>query len=374
MAESFKRIIRIPTRREMEHAPITGKRVLARFDFNLPVDDGKIEDEKRIDLALPTIDYILSKKPLELNILTHFGRPKSKDDSEFSTLAIAKILAKKLSKKAPIRRENEGEKSPTLSTFYNIGGDINVFENLRFDKREEENSTSFAEEISRYGDIFIQDAFANIHRNHTSMVALPKKMPTYVGLLVNKEVNTLFKILNVPDRPFVAIIGGAKIEDKLPIIQALSKIVDSMIIGGRTANEWMVAERSRSDNIYLPTDGVCKNGSIVPINKETLKTGIFDIGPETIMLYKSILASAKTVFWNGNLGMTEEKKFDYGSNEIARFVSRLKAETIVSGGNTVQVIDDLGLADSFSFISSGGGATSDFVCSKKLPALELLLE
>lgn len=373
MADSFKRIIRIPSRKELEHAPIEGRRVLARFDFNLPVKDGKVEDDKRIELALPTIRYILAKKPQELNIITHFGRPKSAKDLDFSTQIIAKILARKLAKRSPAKRELKDQNSPALAVCYSFGN-INVFENLRFDKREEENDRGFAKELSTLGDIFVQDAFANIHRNHASMVAVQKILPTYAGLLVKREVNTLFKIINAPERPFVAIIGGAKIEDKLPVIQALSAIADSVIVGGRTANEWIMERKPRTGNIYLPTDGIGKNGSIAPINEQTLKSGIFDIGPETIMLYKSILASAKTVFWNGNLGLTEEKKFAHGTNEIARFISRLKAETIVSGGNTVQVVDDLGLTDSFSFISSGGGATSDFVCSKKLPALDLLLE
>lgn len=373
MDNSFKRIIRIPSRKEIEHAPITAKRVLARFDFNLPIDDGKVEDEKRIDLALPTIRYILAQKPLELNIITHFGRPKNSQDKEFSTQVIAKILAKKLGKNTTKMRTIDDQKSPALQTCYSFGL-VNVFENLRFDKREEKNDAVFAGELATLGDVFIQDAFANAHRNHTSMVAISKKLPTYAGMLMKEEVNTLFKIINSPERPFVAVIGGAKIEDKLPIIQALSKIADSVIVGGRTANEWIMDQHPRTGNIYLPSDGINKNGSICSINEQTLKSGIFDIGPETIMLYKSILASAKTVFWNGNLGLTEEKKFAHGTNEIARFISKLRAETIVSGGNTVQVVDDLGLADNFTFLSSGGGATSDFICGKKLPAVEFLLK
>lgn len=373
MAESFKRIIRIPSRRELEHAPITDKRVLARFDFNLPVDNGQIEDTKRIDLALPTIRYILEKKPAELNIITHFGRPSGPGDKEFSTHAIAKVLAKKLGKSSPKSKPLDGSKSPALNTCYSFGP-VNVYENLRYDKREEENSAAFANELAELGDIFVQDAFANAHRKHTSMVAISKKLPTYAGLLMKREVNTLFKIINAPDHPFVAVIGGAKIEDKLPIIQALSKIADSVIVGGRTANEWILDQHPRTGNIYLPSDGLGKNGSICRIDAQTLESGIFDIGPQTIMLYKSILASAKTVFWNGNLGLTEERKFAHGTNEIARFIAKLKAETIVSGGNTVQVVDDLGLADNFTFLSSGGGATSDFICGKKLPAIEMLLE
>lgn len=374
MENSFKRIIRIPSRRELQHANIEGRRVLARFDFNLPCDDGKIEDTSRIDLAMPTIQFILSKKPLELNIITHFGRPKNKQDKDFSTGAIAEIIAKKLALKNPVVKKDDVAKSPVLSRYFQIGERIRLYENLRFDPREDDNSASFAQELSTLGDVFVQDAFANIHRNHTSMVALQKKLPTYAGLLVNKEVNTLFRILNNPQRPFIVVIGGAKVEDKLPVIEALSKIADYVILGGMTANEWILSDRPRKENIYFPTDGIAKSGKIVQINKETLKDGVFDIGPQTIMLYKSILSPAKTVFWNGNLGMTEEKKFAHGTNEIARYIAKLKANTIASGGNTIQVVDELGLVGNFSFISSGGGATSDFVCSKKMPALELLLD
>jgi phosphoglycerate kinase len=190
---------------------------------------------------------------------------------------------------------------------------------------------------------------------------------------VEKEINALFKILHNPEHPFVAIIGGAKIEDKLEVITSLSKRADAVLIGGMTANEWILDNHPKSDNIYLPTDGVNKAGAIVLPGKDTVKAGIFDIGPETIMLYKSILSSAKTVFWNGNLGMTEERKFVHGTYEIARFISRMKAEKVASGGNTAEVIHEIELEDQFDFISTGGGATSDLIAGKKMPVIDKLL-
>jgi phosphoglycerate kinase len=206
------------------------------------------------------------------------------------------------------------------------------------------------------------------------MVAVAKILPTYAGLLVEKEVNSLFRLLYQPKEPFVAIIGGAKVKDKLPVIEALSKKVQAVIVGGKTANEWILEGHKRTGNIYLPTDGINKQGSIVPINEQTLKAGIFDIGPQTIMLYKSIISSAKTVFWNGNLGMTENKRFIHGTYEIARFIAKLRLEKVASGGNTAEVIDELKLQDQFNFISTGGGATDDFIIGKKMPALEILLK
>jgi phosphoglycerate kinase len=250
---------------------------------------------------------------------------------------------------------------------------VRLYENLRFDKGEEKNSIDFAKKLATLGDIMVLDAFANIHREHASMMKIQELLPTYAGLLVEKEVNSLFKLLNVPEKPFVAIIAGAKVEDKLGVIETLSKLCDAVLLGGKTANEYMLAGHPKTGNIYFPSDGLSKLGSIVPINEQTLKSGVFDIGPQTVMLYKSILSSAKTIFWNGNLGMTENRRFTYGTFELARYIAKLKAEKVASGGNTVEVIDELGLSDSFTFISTGGGATSEFITGKKLPVLEKLL-
>jgi phosphoglycerate kinase len=191
---------------------------------------------------------------------------------------------------------------------------------------------------------------------------------------MEREINILQRILHAPERPFVAIIGGAKVEDKLPIIKALAKRADAIIVGGKTANEWIENGLPSGKNIFLPTDGINKMGSIAPMSEESIKKGIFDIGPQTIMLYKSILASAKTIFWNGNLGMTENKKFVHGTYEIARYIQKLKCDKVASGGNTSEVIDEMGIEDGFDFISTGGGATSDLIAGKDLPVLNKLLK
>jgi len=373
VAEPSKRIVRIPSHRQLGRADLRGKRVLVRVDFNVPIIDGKVVDSRRIEAVMPTIKKIIEKDAKEINIIGHLGRPDGKADRGFSTIQIAKVICSKIPYKCKLTEGKSDSKSPALSQFYKIGDKIRVYENLRFDPREEKNSKDFAKELAELGDVFVQDAFANIHREHASMMAIQDLLPTYAGLLVEKETNILFKLLSHPEEPFVAIIGGAKVEDKLSIIEALSSVTKAVLIGGKTANEWLAQDHPKKDNIYLPVDGLNKMGSIVPIDKTTLKAGIYDIGPQTVMLYKCILSSAKTIFWNGNLGMTENKRYVYGTYEIARFVARLKAEKVASGGNTAEVIDNLNLAGQFDFISTGGGATSNFIAGKKLPVLEKLL-
>lgn len=373
MEEPSRRIVRIPSHRQLNRANLRGKKVLIRVDFNVPIVDGKVTNIRRIDALMPTIKKAIEKDAREINIIGHLGRPNGSNNNEFSTKAIAKIICSKIPYKCKLTDGKSESKSPALNKYYQIGN-IRIYENLRFDPREEKNSLEFAKELAELGDVFVQDAFANIHREHASMLAIQDLLPTYAGLLVEKETNILFKLLNHAEEPFVAIIGGAKIEDKLPIIQALAEKTQAVLIGGKTANEWITQGHPRSENIYVPVDGLNKMGSIVHIDEATLKAGVFDIGPQTVMLYKSILASAKTIFWNGNLGMTENKRFIYGTHEIARYVARLKAEKILSGGNTIDAIDGLGLADQFDFISTGGGATSNFIAGKKLPVLERLLK
>jgi len=339
----------------------------------VPIKDGRISDLQRIVAGVPTIKKIFEKDAKQVNIICHLGQPKSYDKN-FSTAVIAGALANLLHLRAAPVKVNTEFKSPALSVCYQLGEKVRLFENLRFDPREKLNSAEFAGELSRLGEVFVLDAFASFHRLHTSVVALQKKLPTYAGLLVEREVNALFKLVGRAEPPFVAIIGGAKIEDKLPVVEALAKICKAVLVGGQTANAWLASKRPKADNIYLPTDGVNKRGQIVALDEKSLREGIYDVGPQTVLLFKSILASAKTVFWNGNLGQSELPRFSYGTREIARYVARLKAEKVVSGGNTIAVIDELALGDGFNFVSTGGGATSDFIIGKKMPALELLLK
>lgn len=371
MVSNSRRIIRIPSHRQLKRADFRRKRVLVRLDLNVPIKDGKILDTKRIEASVPTIKKIMERGGKEINIICHLGRP-TKIDKNFSVEIIAREIAKHLRTKQ-IKKINTGLQSPVLKIAYDVYKGIKLFENLRFDKREEQNSTAFAKELATLGDIFVLDAFANIHRQHTSMDKLQSELTTFAGILMEKEINGLFKILYAPKRPFVAVIGGAKYEDKIPVINSLSQRCEAVLVGGKTANKMILEGATKPPNIFLPSDGVNKSGALVEMNKERIKAGVFDIGPKTIMHYKSILSSAKTVFFNGNLGMTENKKFVHGTNELVRYITKLKIDAVASGGNTADIIYDLGLEDGFDFISTGGGATSDLIAGKKLPVLEKLL-
>jgi len=368
-----KRILRIPSYRQLKRVDFRDKRVLVRLDLNVPVKDRKILDTKRIDAVMPTIKKIIERGAKQINIICHLGRPVG-IDSNFSTLVLAKEIQKRLRTKSEVAKISNDYKSPSLKTSYKVYKNIELFENLRFDKREEENSKQFAEELAKLGDVFVLDAFANIHRQHTSMDKLQDQLETFAGLLMEREINNLFKIMYAPEKPFVAVIGGSKYKDKISIIKSLSKICEAVLVGGMTANE-MISEKEREmPNVFLPSDGINKIGALVEVSQEGVKKGIFDIGPKTIMHFKSILSSAKTIFFNGNLGMTEDKKFVHGTNEILRFITKMKVEAIASGGNTADIIYDLGLEGGFSFISTGGGATSDLISGKKLPSLNKLLK
>lgn len=373
MVSNSKRIVRIPSHRRLNRADFRGKRVLIRLDLNVPIADGKILDTKRIEASVPTIKKVMERGAKEINIICHLGRP-TKPDKNFSVEIIAREVARHLRNKTITVVKNTGYTSPALKVAYEVYKGIRLFENLRFDKREEENSVAFAKELATLGDIFVLDAFANIHRQHTSMDKLQDELTTFAGILMEREINGLFKILYAPEKPFVAIIGGAKYEDKVPVIESLGKKCEAVLVGGKTANEMILGGIPESANIFLPSDGINKSGVMVEMDKDKIKAGVFDIGPKTIMHYKSILSSAKTVFFNGNLGMTENNKFVHGTNEIVRYITKLRIDAIASGGNTTDIIYDLGLESGFNFISTGGGATSDLIAGKKLPVLDKLLK
>jgi len=272
-------------------------------------------------------------------------------------------------------KDFHGAASPILSRRYYIGRSITLLENLRFDKLEEKNSPKLAKLLAREGDLYINDAFATSHRAHTSLVAITKVLPSFAGLLLTSEVRQLEPLLAKQEKPFIVVIGGAKITDKIPIINHFRSKADTILVGGRTSIDYYLAMTEPVEKLVFPTDGIDAKGRIQAFDKDTLKKNpLFDIGPDTIMRFKSILKSAKTVFWNGSLGLAEDKKFCHGTYEIARFVANLRATTILSGGDTVAVVDKLNLRDRFSFVSTAGGAASEFLIGKKLPGLVALEE
>jgi len=367
--------------RTVRNAAVFEKRILLRVDYNLPIDEnGKISDNARIVATVPTIEWLLRNNVKQIVILTHWGRPEGKVVEKLRLLPIAQELSKVLKTKQLVNAgraitKNTKSSSAVTKRRYFIGRNITLLENLRFDKGEEGNSIKFAKILVKEGDIFVNDAFAACHRAHASMVAITKLLPSFAGLLLADELKHLEPVLHSEEHPFVAIIGGAKIKDKIPIINLLRKKADIILIGGKTANDYFEAMTEPVENLIFPTDGVDKSGRIIDFTKEIVKKSPpFDIGPDTIVKFKSEIKQAKTIFWNGSLGKTEEKKFRHGSNEIARFVANMRATTIVSGGDTAQVIDSLNLRDRYSFVSTGGGAASEYLIGKKLPGLVALEE
>lgn len=365
----------------IRNAPVRGRNILLRVDYNLPVDvKGDPTDDARIVATIPTIEWLLRNGVKQIIILTHWGRPKGKVQKKWCLKPIAQELARVLKNKnlvntgRAITKKSENS-SPVLSTKYYIGRNITMLENLRFDPGEEKNSKKFAKLLAAEGDIYVNDAFAVCHRAHASLVAITKLLPAFAGLLLADELKYLHPVLYNQEKPFVAIIGGAKVKDKIPIINTLRKMADKILIGGKTANEYFEAMTEEVEKLEFPSDGVDARGRIVDYTKESIeKNPPFDIGPDTIVHFKAQLKQAKTVFWNGSLGKAEEKKFRHGSNEIARFIANMRATTIVSGGDTAQIIDSLGLRDRFSFVSTGGGAASEYLIGKKLPGLIALEE
>ena len=367
--------------RTVRNTNVANKKVLYRADYNLPVGkNGEPSDDARVLATIPTLEWLLRHKPAQIIILTHWGRPK-KTDAKWRLAPVARAIARTLKSKKMVSSERvmtkdfHGTDSPILSRRYYIGRSITLLENLRFDKLEEKNSPKLAKLLAQEGDLYINDAFASSHRAHASLVAITKVMPSFAGLLLASEVHQLEPLLAKQEKPFIVVIGGAKIADKIPIINHFRSKADTILIGGKTSIDYYLAMTEPVEKLVFPTDGTDAKGRIQSFDKETLKKNpLFDIGPDTIVRFKSILKKAQTVFWNGPLGLVEDKKFFHGSYEIARFIANLRATTIVSGGDTVAVIDKLNLRDRFSFVSTGGGAASEYLIGKKLPGLVALEE
>ena len=314
---------------------VRNKRVLVRCDFNVPLSEkGEILDDFRIRQTLPTIEYLI-KKGAKLLLMSHLGRPDGKAIEAFSLKPVQKRLEELLGQK------------------------ITLLENLRFDPREEQNDESFARELAQKGDIYINDAFGVCHRAHASVVSIPKFLPSGAGLLLEKEVECLIRLSNNPEKPLVAIMGGAKVETKVKFIDKISKIADAVLIGG------LLQKELKAKNIKLKYP----QKIIEPLDEVS---GGKDIGPETIDLFKKRISQARTIFFNGALGLIEQKEFSHGTEEILKAIVQSKAFTVVGGGDMTQVISRLGLSDKFSHVSTGGGAMLAFLSGEKLPGLEVL--
>jgi len=376
---------------------LNGKRVLVRVDFNVPLKNGQITDDTRIRAALPTINYLLSQGA-SVVLMSHLGRPKGVDPSQ-SLKPAADRLSELLHRPVQFAEDCVGEVAESRSRALKPG-DVLVLENLRFHKAEEKNDPDFAKQLAAHGDIYVNDAFGSAHRAHASVEAVAHFLPAAAGFLMEKEINYLGGVLDSPQRPFVAILGGAKISDKLPVIENLAKLADKLIIGGGMANTFLKAEgyemgdslvendaieqarellATCSGKLILPVDAVVADAFSNDANSETVSVGgvkpgwrILDIGPHTIIKYIDALKGARTIFWNGPMGVFEFPRFATGTTEIAKAVAASGATSVIGGGDSVAAVEQAGVADQISHISTGGGASLEFMEGKVLPGVAAL--
>ena len=382
---------------------VKGKRVVVRCDFNVPMQDGAITDDNRIVAALPTIKYLV-ENGAKIVLMSHMGRPKGEPKMEFTLAPVAKRLEELLGQ--PVKfiscpevvNDEVKEAAAALAD-----GEVMLLENVRFRKEETDNDAGFAKELASLGEIFVQEAFGTAHRAHASTTGIADYLPAVSGFLIEKEVKFLGSAVENPERPFVAIMGGAKVGDKIPVIENLLQKVDTLIIGGGMAYTFfksMGLEIGKSildaDNIELagkllekaeamgvkmliPVDTVCAadfdndaetlicDRDAIPADMEGL-----DIGPKTVELYKEALKDAKTIVWNGPMGVFEMPNFAKGTKAIAEILAESDAITIIGGGDSAAAAEQFGLADKMTHISTGGGASLEFLEGKVLPGIAVI--
>ena len=380
---------------------LKGKRVLMRADFNVPLDGNRnITDDNRIVAAMPTIKYVLDNGG-KLVLMSHLGRPKGEVKNEFSLTPVADRLSALLKKNVSKTDDCIGEDVEDAVSQMK-GGDVILLENLRFHKEETKNDPDFAKKLASLGEVFVEDAFGTCHRAHASTVGVPENLPGVAGFLVQKEVEYFEKVTKQPEKPFCLVLGGAKVADKIPVIENMLDKVDYILIGGAmaytflksrlkgigasrleeemmdTVNDIFVKAGQKNVSIFLPKDHVVakemKENARRKVVKENIPDGWIglDIGPETIKSYKAVLKESKTIVWNGPTGLFEMKPFAKGTVELAKFMANLNATTVIGGGDTAAAVNQLKLSNRMSHISTGGGASLEYLEGKVLPGIAVL--
>lgn len=382
---------------------VNGKKVLVRCDFNVPIDSetGKITDNRRIRAALPTIQYLLDHNA-KVILCSHLGRPKGEFNLKYSLKPVAEELSKLLNKDVKLAKDVIGESAKELTSNMKEG-DIVLLENVRFHKEEEQNDPEYSKALASMAEIYVNDAFGTAHRAHSSTTGVADYLPAVSGFLIEKELEFLGGALENPKHPFVAILGGAKVSDKIGVIENLLDKVDTLIIGGGMAYTFYKAQghhigtsiceedkldlaksilekaQEKGVKLLLPVDNhvsseYSNNGEDKIVDSTEIPDGFMglDIGPKTIEKFEEAVKDAKTVVWNGPLGVCEFDKFATGTKAVATMLSKLEAITIIGGGDSAAAIEKLGLADKMTHISTGGGASLEFLEGKTLPGIACL--
>jgi phosphoglycerate kinase len=341
--------LRLP--RSVRQADVAGLRVLARVDFNVPLEDGRVADDTRIRAALPTIELVLEQGAAQVVLMSHLGRPHGEDPA-----CSLKPVEARLRELLPDER-------------------VRLLENTRFDPRETANDASYARELAAHGDLFVNDAFGSDHRAHASTVGVAELLPAYAGLLLLRELQELGSLFESPGSPFVAILGGAKVEDKIGVLRSLGERADDVLVGGK-----MAEEVDRDAGYELPEDVVAAaafepdaESRVVAWDEVPAGWLALDIGPRTRDRYVARIAEARTVFWNGPMGVFEWPRFAEGTKAVAEAVAAADdARTVVGGGDSVRAVEELDVADRIGWISTGGGASLEFLEGKELPGVAVI--
>lgn len=392
-------------KKTIEDIEVKGKKVLVRCDFNVPQDsEGNITDDIRIRGALPTIKY-LKEHGAKTILMSHLGRPKGEGyEKKYSLKPVADRLSELLGAKVYFAEDGEvvGENAKKLSAELK-DGDILLLENVRFVKGETKNDKEFAEKLASLGDIFVNDAFGTAHRAHSSTAGVAEHLPAVAGYLIQKEIEVMGKALDNPERPFVAILGGAKVSDKIGVINNLLEKVDKLIIGGGMAytfvkamgletgkslleadkvdyaKEMIEKAKAKGVELLLPVDNVIAtefkaDAEHMTVDIDKIPEGYMglDIGPKTIKLYEDAIIDAKTVIWNGPMGVFEMPAFAVGTKAVAEALSKVNGTTIIGGGDSAAAVEQLGYADKMTHISTGGGASLEFLEGLELPGIAAL--
>jgi phosphoglycerate kinase len=352
--------------RSVEDADVAGKRVLVRVDFNVPLEDGHVADDTRIRAALPTIELLLERGAAEVVLCSHLGRPKGEPDPAYSLRPVAARLGELLRRQVAFDR---------------AGAPLTLLENTRFRAGETKNDPGYARELAALADLYVNDAFGSAHRAHSSTEAVAHLLPAYAGLLLLAELDALSRLVESPARPYVAVVGGAKVDDKIGVLRRLAELADTLLVGGKMAEEIRAREDLRAEleetgEVLMPVDVVAAaafeaEAELRVVAADAVPAGWLglDIGPATRELFAGRIAGARTVFWNGPMGVFEWPRFATGTGAVAEAVAACPGFTVVGGGDSVRAVDELGLAGRIGWVSTGGGASLEFVEGRELPGV-----